>query len=72
MSVIRQVNGESLCNGSEAVSEDAQDKRLVEDVSDDVEAHSATPEEVYPEPTTEEPDDSEPDFELHGSWGGIG
>ncbi|HEX6663316.1 MAG TPA: hypothetical protein VF025_06535 [Gaiellaceae bacterium] len=54
------------------MSEDAQDKRLVEDVSDDVEAHSATPEEVYPEPKTEEPDDSEPDFELHGSWGGIG
>lgn len=54
------------------MSEDPQSERLVEDVSDDVEAHSTTPEEVYPEPNTEEPDDSEPDFELHGSWGGIG
>jgi hypothetical protein len=54
------------------VSEDAQDKRLVEEGSDDVEAHSSTPEEVYPEPKTDEADDSEPDFELHGSWGGIG
>jgi hypothetical protein len=55
------------------VSEDAQDKRLREDEgSDDVEAHSGGTEEVYSEPENDESDDSDDDFELHGSWGGIG
>ncbi|HEY6068987.1 MAG TPA: hypothetical protein VIU81_09835 [Gaiellaceae bacterium] len=55
------------------MSEDPQEKQFLEETPADVEAHSAQAEEkVYPEPQTEEPDDSEPDFELHGSWGGIG
>jgi len=55
------------------VSDDAQNKRLTDDESsDDVEAHSGGAEEVYSEPEHDESDDSDPDFELHGSWGGIG
>ncbi len=56
------------------VSEDPQEKQFLEETPDDVEAHSAQAEEkVYPQPQTDdESDDSDPDFELHGSWGGIG
>jgi hypothetical protein len=71
---VRPVDGEPSETGSETVSEDPQDKQFLEETPDDVEAHSAqTDEKVYPEPQTDdEPDDSDPDFELHGSWGGIG
>lgn len=56
------------------MSEDPQEKQFLEETPDDVEAHSAQAEEkVYPQPQTDdESDDSDPDFELHGSWGGIG
>lgn len=71
---VRPVDGEPSETGSETVSEDPQEKQFLEETPDDVEAHSAQAEEkVYPEPQTDdESDDSDPDFELHGSWGGIG
>jgi hypothetical protein len=55
------------------VSEDEQNKRLRDDEgSDDFEAHSGGTEQVSSEPENDDSDDSDADFELHGSWGGIG